>query len=753
MLRKITPSMRLLVLPLFALTLMMATVASAQNSCAISKWVQLPDESREGIDIRMDLGPQQIERRTLADDFLCDRTGPITCIKFWGSWDKDNSDPGNDAKGQLEVIHLSIHSDVPAIIDPATGAELEPSHPGDLLWEIDLDSFTETLHLDLCPNPGVPPCEAEGFWDPFPTNNPPFTYGADTRIWLYTVDIPAAVAFVQQGTPNNPVVYWLDINVKILPDGIDHKFGWKTSIDHWNDNAVRDFNGVDWAELIYPPGHAFVDQQIDLAFEINTMQAPPPTEACCYEEIDATGTLVIVCDDLTVADCLAKNGAPQGFGTDCTTVQCPDPPPPFGACCLPNGTCVETTQTVCLAHNGTYIGDNTICTADTCPKCVPDSVTCPSGQQSIGSSFLAGLIDNFAGAPEPATPDTALSNYIANCTAGYALQFDELPGVGGVPANSWFGHTFTGLPAGIVSATLEIRARATLPSGGGGLAWNDSMGFVDTISGCSRTDLWANRFMNLPESGGTWNAGQAATFCLDLDALPIGNTTNTTSIINDLATGRLRVWAQDDTGIDYILLNITICPCEYPVKLTFPVEVSDNFATPDSAPASPSAEITGAFSNLKGFDNFTPNRAFVHTFSGLPANIVGGTLQIGLRAHADISYNDGLALEFLNPTFRWGRAISTLAPTGPWTSGTSKVVTLNLANLPPSGTGVTSVIGDMTDGDLDVYVQDDTAVDYLHLRVEVCCDKGIAGDYDNDGDVDYVDFSIQSANWLIGVGP
>ena len=102
---------------------------------------------------------------------------------------------------------------------------------------------------------------------------------------------------------------------------------------------------------------------------------------------------------------------------------------------------------------------------------------------------------------------------------------------------------------------------------------------------------------------------------------------------------------------------------------------------------------------------------------------------------------------------RWGRAISTLAPTGPWTSGTSKVVTLNLANLPPSGTGVTSVIGDMTDGDLDVYVQDDTAVDYLHLRVEVCCDKGIPGDNDNDGDVDYVDFSIQSANWLIGVGP
>ncbi len=123
-----------------------------------------------------------------------------------------------------------------------------------------------------------------------------------------------------------------------------------------------------------------------------------------------------------------------------------------------------------------------------------------------------------------------------------------------------------------------------------------------------------------------------------------------------------------------------------------------------------------------------------------------------MQAHAGYSVNDGLYLEFLNPNFRWGRAISTLAPTGPWNSGTSKVVTLDLANLPPAG-AATSVIGDMTDGDLDVYVQDDTAVDYMILKVKICCDKGIPGDNDHDGDVDFVDFVIGANNWLVGVGP
>jgi len=470
-----------------------------------------------------------------------------------------------------------------------------------------------------------------------------------------------------------------------------------------------------------------------LAFEIFTDHIP--TEACCFDDGSTPP-----CLDLTVADCLAAGGTPQGLGTDCTIVQC-DPPPEEGACCLPNGNCVVTNETICLAHNGTYVGDGTTCTSVTCPSgCIPQSVTCPNGRQSIGSSYLAGAIDNFTPFPDPATPDSALQGYINNCTAapGYALQFDELPGFGGVSANSWFGHTFTALPPGIISATLEFRARAT-PGAGGGLAFNDTIGFIDTISGCTRTDLWINRFMNLPEAGGTWNSGQVATFCLDLNALPkVGG--GTTSVINDLASGRLSVFAQDDTGIDYLFLNITVCPCEYPYEIAIPVEINDNFAAPDSAPASPSAEIVSNITPpLKGFDNNKANARFVHTFTGLPPGIIGGSLEIRLRAHAGYSVNDSMALEFLNPSFRWSRYIDSLVPTGPWNAGTSKVVTLDLANLPPSVTGETSVIGDMTDGDLDVYVQDDTEVDYMILRISRCCGRAAEpepvcpGDLNNDG--------------------
>ncbi len=196
-------------------------------------------------------------------------------------------------------------------------------------------------------------------------------------------------------------------------------------------------------------------------------------------------------------------------------------------------------------------------------------------------------------------------------------------------------------------------------------------------------------------------------------------------------------------------MNITICPCEYPIVITIPVDVAGAATTPD--PAAPSAEIVAAIGGLKGFDDLTANRRFAHTFTGLPAGIVGGTLEIGLQAHNDIPSNDTIALEFLNPTFRWARSIAGLAPligVGTWNSGSSKVLILDLANLPPSGTGETSVIGDMTDGDLDVYTQDDTMVDYMILTLEVCCDDKIPGDNDSDGDVDLVDFAIQAANFL-----
>ena len=69
------------------------------------KWVQMPDVTNTGIDIRCDMNDGI--PRVLADDFKCIETGPITDVHFWGSW-------LNDIKGNIEKIHLSLHQDVPA---------------------------------------------------------------------------------------------------------------------------------------------------------------------------------------------------------------------------------------------------------------------------------------------------------------------------------------------------------------------------------------------------------------------------------------------------------------------------------------------------------------------------------------------------------------------------------------------------------------------------------------------------------------
>ena len=72
---------------------------------------------------------------------------------------------------------------------------------------------------------------------------------------------------------------------------IIHRFGWKTSSEHWNDDAVRGVDGVNWAELTYPTGHTLCPPgttncpSIDLAFEIITEPLNVPVlEACCFQD-------------------------------------------------------------------------------------------------------------------------------------------------------------------------------------------------------------------------------------------------------------------------------------------------------------------------------------------------------------------------------------------------------------------------------------------------------------------------------------
>ncbi|MCH8322843.1 MAG: hypothetical protein IIB64_07190 [Proteobacteria bacterium] len=155
----------------------------------------------------------------------------------------------------------------------------------------------------------------------------------------------------------------------------------------------------------------------------------------------------------------------------------------------------------------------------------------------------------------------------------------------------------------------------------------------------------------------------------------------------------------------------------------------DNFVTSDGTEAtSPSPALqthmdqynNGAFPNRQ-FDDPASNRVFGHTFSDLPADITCATLEIGLKARPDLPSNDQLHLNFNqngSPTFAWGISIKDLPEAnGTWENGQTAVTRLDLADLPPSGSGKT-IISSINAGNLlDVYIQDDTAVDYIILTV------------------------------------
>ena len=82
------------------------------------------------------------------------------------------------------------------------------------------------------------------------------------------------------------------------------------------------------------------------------IQAPPPEGACCF------GT---TCEGpMSLNTCLEAGGVYKGNGSDC------DPNPCIGACCFPDGSCLETAgQAECV---GNYLGDGTNCTPNLCPQ-------------------------------------------------------------------------------------------------------------------------------------------------------------------------------------------------------------------------------------------------------------------------------------------------------------------------------------------------------------------------------------------------
>lgn len=236
-----------------------------------AKWLQMPDLAETGIDVKSSVP------LVLADDFLCTHKGLITDVVVWGSWFNDilPIDPMNVR------FTLSFHADIP---DPDGQGPLY-SMPGEVLW---VQSFVPGQFVASVFEANL----QEGWWDPSIPNS--YIFPGDTICWQYYFPIPPHLAFCQRGTPDEPIVYWLDVQAEPLGGPALAQFGWKTSLAHWNDDAVwglgqEPYLGP-WSELRYPAGHLWYGQSIDLAFALaGDLPCPPaicPGDLNCDGQVD-----------------------------------------------------------------------------------------------------------------------------------------------------------------------------------------------------------------------------------------------------------------------------------------------------------------------------------------------------------------------------------------------------------------------------------------------------------------------------------
>jgi CHU_C Type IX secretion signal domain/HYR domain/Immunoglobulin domain/Bacterial Ig-like domain len=162
---------------------------------------------------------------------------------------------------------------------------------------------------------------------------------------------------------------------------------------------------------------------------------------------------------------------------------------------------------------------------------------------------------------------------------------------------------------------------------------------------------------------------------------------------------------------------------------------SDNFAGAQGASIRPEMLAwlaSGGITSTRGYDDSgLVNRSFADSFSNLPDCITKATLRIRLRANRDIEQNDTIMLAFagtggvLDPN-RWSSYIGA-GNAGPgvlnytWLATNVAELVLDLGRLPLGNNQFKDLIPTLCAKKyLDLYVQDDTSVDYAILSIESC---------------------------------
>lgn len=171
-----------------------------------------------------------------------------------------------------------------------------------------------------------------------------------------------------------------------------------------------------------------------------------------------------------------------------------------------------------------------------------------------------------------------------------------------------------------------------------------------------------------------------------------------------------------------------LAPCAFPAALEAQAGIHDGYALPYD-PANLTPEIMAATNILSpsrwvGFDADHPNFHFGHNFRLSFNSLFGyrsGKLTLHLRPMTgDYSENDTLSLWVTGASRGWGVQLTSLGYQ--WTPGQDMMVELDLRTL---STGTSTILADINlYQNLNVYIQDDTAVDNMSLSL-ACDDSAI----------------------------
>ena len=141
-------------------------------------------------------------------------------------------------------------------------------------------------------------------------------------------------------------------------------------------------------------------------------------------------------------------------------------------------------------------------------------------------------------------------------------------------------------------------------------------------------------------------------------------------------------------------------------------------------PLSPALRQPPPFPPPSNHHQFSDNFCFGHTFDtcldpDAACPIKSAVLSTCLRAAPVFLTNTDTMGIYFNAVAAWGTSLSPYGVGGRWRPGNEACIDLDLAALPVAGGGTLNVIPLLqAAGSLDFVVQDDTAVDFVTLKVE-----------------------------------